>query len=148
MHAKPVHQRRTARILLIEDTLGEAILAEKALRATGIKFSLHIAMSGEEGLDYFDNAKELPDLVLLDLNLPGMYGVEVLMTLKTHPTWRVVPVVVLTSSDQEADIAKSYTNYCNAYLLKSGEPEHFRRVVKSLSDFWFETVSLAEAKIP
>jgi CheY-like chemotaxis protein len=87
-----------------------------------------------------------PDLVLLDLNLPKKSGHEVLAEIKTDPNLKSIPVVILTSSDDEKDILKTYDHYANCYITKPVELEGFMEIVKCIEDFWFAIVKLPRVK--
>jgi CheY-like chemotaxis protein len=134
---------RPAEILLVEDDEGDALLTEKALRAGTVPFNLHLAETGQEALDFLAKAHPRPDLILLDLNLPGLHGKDVLREIKVHAEWRRIPVVVLTSSQAESDILSTYDLYCNAYMVKPGDPKIFESLTGSLEDYWFGQVELA-----
>jgi CheY-like chemotaxis protein len=139
---------RPVEILLVEDDDGDAFLTENALRAGGVPFALHVVPTGEDGLDYLYRRGEYadaprPDLVLLDLHLPGIDGKEVLHELKQHASFRRIPIVVLTSSRAESDILRSYNLYANAYMVKPGDPSIFERLATSLQDYWFGATVLA-----
>jgi CheY-like chemotaxis protein len=129
--------------LLVEDDEGDALLTEKALRSGPVPFKLHVAESGEEAIRYLlDPQKPPPDLILLDLNLPGMHGREVLQEVKQHTDWRRIPVVVLTSSKAEEDILRSYDLHCNSYMKKPGDPHIFESLAASLEEYWFVSTLL------
>jgi len=134
---------RPAEILLVEDDEGDALLTEKALRKGAISFRLHLAENGTDALAFLTKSSPRPDLILLDLNLPGMHGRDVLAQVKQHADWRRIPVVILTSSSAESDILSTYNLFCNAYMVKPGDPKVFERITGSLEDFWFQTAELA-----
>jgi len=134
-------------ILLVEDDDGDAFLTENALRAGHVPFELHVVTTGEDALDFiyrrgaYQNAPR-PDLILLDLHLPGINGKEVLHELKQHATLRRIPVVVLTSSRAESDILRSYNLHANSYMVKPGDPSIFEKIATSLQTWWFESTVL------
>ena len=135
-------------ILLVEDDEGDAFLTENALRGGSVPFDLHIISTGEGALDFIHRrsphaAAPRPDLILLDLHLPGIDGKEVLHELKQHPVYRRIPVVVLTSSRAESDILRSYNLHCNSYMVKPGDPEIFERIAGNLQEYWFDSTVLA-----
>lgn len=139
--------KRPVDILLIEDDDGDAFLTENALRKGPVPFVLHTVTTGEEALDFVRQRGQhkdapRPDLILLDLHLPGINGKEVLSELKTHHDSRRIPVVVLTSSRAESDILRSYNLHCNAYMVKPGDPAIFDTLANSLHEWWFESVHL------
>lgn len=140
--------KRPVDILLVEDDEGDAYLTEAALRSGSVPFSLHTVTTGEEALDFiYRRGSHMravrPDLILLDLHLPGIHGQEVLHELKQHATFRRIPVVVLTSSRAESDILKSYNLHCNSYMVKPGDPSIFEQLAGTLQDWWFESTVLA-----
>jgi two-component system response regulator len=131
-------------ILLVEDSSDDAELAVHALRRENLANSIFIATDGEEALDFlfcrgpfaarsFDHP---PKLVLLDLKLPKVDGIEVLKQLKDDPRTRAIPVVVLTSSKEERDLVRSYDLGANSYIQKPVDFEQFRETVKTLGLYW------------
>lgn len=140
--------KRPVDILLVEDDEGDAFLTENALRSGHVPFALHVVNTGEEALDFLYHRGEhrgavRPDLILLDLHLPGIDGKEVLRELKAHAHLRRIPVVVLTSSRAESDILRSYNLHANSYMVKPGDPSIFERLASSLQEWWFESTVLA-----
>lgn len=140
--------QRPVEILLVEDDDGDAFLTENALRSGPVPFVLHHVATGEEALDFLyrrDGHGDAvrPDLILLDLHLPGIDGKEVLHELKQHASLRRIPIVVLTSSRAESDILRSYNLYANSYMVKPGDPAIFERLANSLQSWWFESTVLA-----
>lgn len=135
---------RRALILHIDDDEADAFLTEKALRKGPVDFDLHVAESGPEAIAYLrDPANPYPDLILLDLDMPGMHGRDVLHWIKAHPIMRRIPVVILTGSEAESDILDSYDLHANAYMVKPGDPSIFEKVAGSLEDFWLLRARLA-----
>lgn len=139
--------RRPIEILLVEDNPGDVRLTREALEEGKVLNHLHVVEDGEDAVRFlrregeFDGAVR-PDLVLLDLNLPRKSGHEVLEEIKTDTDLRRIPVVVLTSSEAETDIARSYDRYANAYITKPVDLDQFISVVRSVEDFWLEVVRL------
>jgi two-component system, chemotaxis family, response regulator Rcp1 len=136
---------RVAEILLVEDNAGDARLAVEALAEGSTPHRLSIVKDGVEALSFLrQQAKHAnaprPDLILLDLNLPKKDGWEVLAELKEDPGLKTIPVVVLTTSEAEEDIAKSYRLYVNCYITKPIELEHFTRVMGIIQKFWLSVV--------
>ena len=131
-------------ILLVEDNPADVELTLRALRAQNLSNPLHIVRDGEEALDFlfcrgaFDHRSfdQPPRLVLLDLKLPKVDGMEVLRQLKTDPRTRPIPVVILTSSREERDLVESYQLGVNSYIQKPVDFEQFRQVVKQLGLYW------------
>jgi signal transduction histidine kinase len=109
--------------------------------------NLHIAKTGEEGLQFLSRAGRFeglprPDLILLDLNLPGMDGREVLKEIKSNEGYRQIPVVVLTTSEADLDVLKAYAMGANAYVVKPVDFETFSKIIAQIEDFWFSVVKL------
>ncbi len=134
-------------ILLVEDNPGDARLLREALAEAKIRNRLHVVADGAEALAYLRRqdrfaAAVRPDLILLDLNLPGKDGREVLAEIKRDEDLRRIPVVILTTSQAEADVARAYDLHANAYVTKPLHIEQFITVVKSIEDFWLTIVKL------
>ena len=135
---------KDVQILLVEDDPKDAKLTIHALREENLANNLQVARDGEEALDYLlcqgefagRSLDHLPQLVLLDLKLPKVDGLEVLRTLKADPRTKTIPVVVLTSSREEDDLVESYKLGVNAYVQKPVEFDSFRQAVKQLGLFW------------
>ena len=133
-----------AEILLIEDEPDDVELTMRALRSENVKNPIQVARDGEQALDYVfrrgefrDRAKgKPPRLILLDLKLPKVDGLEVLAELKADPECRTIPVVVLTSSGEQRDIIDSYKLGVNSYIQKPVDIVQFRQAVKSLGLYW------------
>ena len=131
-------------ILLVEDNLDHAELVIKGLQSNNVTNNLAHVEDGETALDYmFRRGKyaESPtspraDLVLLDLRLPRIDGLEVLKALKNNEDTKRIPVVILTTSDAETDIAKAYDYHANSYLVKPVSFEHFMELMKTLGYYW------------
>jgi CheY-like chemotaxis protein len=134
---------RIARILLVEDNRGDVILIQRAFKEARIANHIAVAESGEEAMSMLHGEKQaMPDLILLDLNLPRMHGREVLSLIKSDPGLKHIPVVILSSSRTEADVEKSYALHANGYVVKPGNSEEFGSVVEKLEQFWFTLVVL------
>ena len=124
-------------ILLVEDNPDDRDLTIMALKGSKITNEIDIARDGEEALRYFaDRSRPLPVLVLLDLKLPRIMGLEVLKRLRADERTKLVPIVVLTSSQQESDRYQSYVEGVNAYVVKPVEFGAFSEAVKALGLFW------------
>jgi CheY-like chemotaxis protein len=134
-------------VLLIEDNPGDVRLTREAFREAETPINLHVACDGVEALAFLGrqgphaNAPR-PDLILLDLNLPRMDGREVLAHIKEHDSLKSIPTVILTSSQAETDIVRSYHLQANAYLCKPLQMDAFETLVASASDFWLTKVKL------
>lgn len=134
-------------ILLVEDNAADVRLVREALAEGKVPATLHCAGSGEEALDCLrhfgsHSAQPLPDLVLLDLNLPGMNGQEVLKEIKCDPALAHIPVLVLTSSAHRSDVLAAYGAHANAYLVKPQDYDEFLSLVSSIRDHWLKSVML------
>ncbi|WEL18658.1 Rec domain [Halorhabdus sp. SVX81] len=134
-------------ILLAEDNPGDAKLTQKAFEQGNILNNLHVVENGAEAMDFLNQRGEYedkarPDLVLLDLNMPKKDGWDVLEEINDDPELRRIPVIVLTSSEAESDIVKSYDLQANAYLSKPVDYSGFMDVVRSLEEFWLSVVKM------
>lgn len=138
---------RPAEILLVEDNPGDAQLAREALEESKFRNNLHHVSDGDAALDFMYRRGEhteaiRPDLVLLDLNLPGMDGRDVLKHIKNDPELKMIPVVILTTSDAEDDVKRTYDLHANCYITKPIDFRQFLKVVRSIEDFWLSIVVL------
>jgi chemotaxis family two-component system response regulator Rcp1 len=138
---------RPIEILLVEDNLGDARLTEEALKEGKVRNNLHHARDGVEAMAFLRREGQYkdaprPDLVLLDLNLPRKDGREVLAEMKEHPDLRLIPVVVLTTSEAEQDVVRTYELRANCYITKPVDLEKFITIVRSIEDFWLTIVRL------
>ena len=135
-------------ILLVEDNEGDARLAVEALKEGKVRNNLHRVRDGVEAMEFLRRAVEdqggtpLPDLILLDLNLPRKDGREVLEEIKADPELMLIPVVVLSTSGAEEDLLKSYGLHANAYITKPLDLDRFVEVVQAIETFWFTIVKL------
>ena len=138
---------RPVEILLVEDSPTDAMFAREALEYSKVCNNLHAVTDGVEAMAFLRRegkyaAVPRPDLILLDLNLPKMDGREVLSKIKEDERLKVIPVVVLTSSKDEADVLKAYGLHANCYIVKPVDFEKFAEVVKTIETFWFAVVTL------
>jgi chemotaxis family two-component system response regulator Rcp1 len=138
---------KAVEVLLVEDSPGDVRLTQEAFREANQAIHLHVATDGVEAMAFlgqkgaFTNVPR-PDLILLDLNLPKMDGREVLAHIKDDAKLKTIPTVILTTSDAEADIVKSYQLQANCYLSKPVQLDDFEALVKSINDFWLTRVKL------
>jgi CheY-like chemotaxis protein len=135
-------------VLLVEDSPGDVRLTQEAFRDANKSIRLHVVSDGVEAMAFLRQQGAYavvprPDLILLDLNVPKMDGREVLAQIKGDSSLKMIPTVILTTSDAEADIVKSYQLQANCYLTKPVQLEDFDTLVKSINDFW-----LTKAKLP
>jgi chemotaxis family two-component system response regulator Rcp1 len=139
---------RSVNILVVEDSPGDVRLIREALRDSQFAVHLSVARDGEEALSLLMNGKNglvpLPDLVLLDLNLPKKSGREVLSEIKHDALLKKVPVIVMTSSNSEDDISAVYRLNANCYIRKPSDLYQYERVVRAIEDFWLMTVMLPD----
>ena len=134
-------------ILLVEDNPGDVRLTQETLREAKVHNTLHVVTDGAEALAFLRRTGQYvneapPNLILLDLNLPKKNGVEVLAEIKADENLRRIPVVILTSSQSEQDIVRSYNLYANAYVVKPVDFDQFIAIIKSIESFWLEIVYL------
>lgn len=135
-------------VLLVEDSPGDVRLTQEVFRETRKSINLHVATDGVEAMIFLRQQgihahAPRPDLILLDLNLPKMDGRAVLVRIKDDDDLKAIPTVVLTTSDAEADVAKSYQLHANCYLRKPVQFDAFELLIKSIDHFW-----LTDAKLP
>ena len=138
---------RTAQILLVEDNPGDIRLTREALKESRIPSQLFVVNDGVEALDFMRKIKKfsgtpMPDLILLDLNLPRKSGIEVLAELKCDKFLSMIPVVVLTTSQSPEDIRNTYSLGANCFICKPVEFDSFTELIRSIENFWFQTVKL------
>jgi two-component system, chemotaxis family, response regulator Rcp1 len=136
-------------VLLVEDSPGDVRLTQEAFRDANKAVHLHVASDGVEAMSFLRHEgihvqAPRPDLILLDLNLPKMDGREVLGLIKKDDSLKTIPTVILTTSDAEVDIAKSYQLQANCYLSKPVQLDAFESLVKSINDFWLTKVKLPQ----
>jgi len=134
-------------VLLVEDSPGDVRLTRETFREANGSVLLHVASDGVEAMAFLRRENEYrdsprPDFILLDLNLPRMDGREVLAHIKADASLRMIPTVILTTSDADADVLRSYELNANAYLRKPVTLEAFENLVKSINDFWLTKVVL------
>ncbi len=134
-------------ILLVEDTPGDVDLTREALENSKIRNTLNVAVDGEEAMAFLRGTGKhagapRPDLILLDLNLPKKDGREVLAEIKADEDLKRIPVVILTTSQAEEDIFRSYNLHANCYITKPIDLHQFLHVVKAIEDFWLTIVRL------
>ena len=141
---------RPIEILLVEDEAEAAETTMKALSDGRVRNRIHWVEDGEEAIAFLrrqdrHTAAPRPDLILLDLNMPRMNGHEVLGIIKQHPDWKRIPVVVMTSSDNEKDILLAYDRHANCYVTKPLDMDKFMEAVRSIENFWLSIARLPAA---
>ena len=134
-------------VLLVEDDPGDVAITQEALVGSKLVHNLHVVDNGERAVDFLRRQRDYhdatrPDLILLDLNLPRLDGREVLARIKADESLRQIPVVVLTTSDAEEDVLRSYDLHANAYVTKPVEFEAFIAVVRQIDDFFLSVMRL------
>lgn len=134
------------KILLVEDNEGDIVLTQEALKDGRIKNNIILARDGVEALAILDSGEELPDLILLDINLPKLNGLEVLTAIKTDPRLKTIPVIMLSTSDEQNDIFTSYSNYANCFITKPVDFNRFIDVVRTIEEFWISIVKLPKKR--
>ena len=143
----PKQSSNAISILMIEDNPGDVRLTREILRDAKVINTLVSVKDGVEALDYLYRQAAYadaprPDLILLDLNLPRMSGLEILKKIKSDPDLKIIPVVILTTSQAEQDILAGYQAYANAYITKPVSLDQFNRIVQAIEGFWLEIVRL------
>lgn len=138
---------RPADFLLVEDNPGDVRLTREALKSHKVQNNLHVVTDGEEAMAFLRKQGKYgdaprPDIILLDLNLPKKDGREVLAEIKSDPGLKTIPVVVITSSEAEQDVIRSYNLNANCYVTKPVNFDQFVKVVQSINDFWLTIVKL------
>lgn len=138
-------------ILLVEDNPGDVRLTQEALNDARVANTMHVAKDGVEAMRFLRKEGEYsdvprPDLVLLDLNLPKKDGREVLAEIKEDSDLRRIPVVILTTSEDEADVSKAYDSHANCFITKPVDLDQFMTVVRSIEGFWLTVVQLPNGK--
>lgn len=142
---------KEVRILLVEDNEGDIVLTMEALREARIYNTVDVARDGDEALRFLQKegifaAAQTPDLIFLDINLPRLDGQELLTIIKNDPVLKIIPVIMLTTSESERDILAAYANHANCYITKPVDMEKFLEVIQRIKNFWISIVQLP--KIP
>lgn len=134
-------------VLLVEDNEGDVFLTTEALEDSKFVGEISIARDGQEALDFVFKTngcedKKTPDLIILDVNLPKKSGHEVLEELKFHPTYKKIPVIILTTSSSRRDVERCYENHANSYITKPVEVTDFLEAISTIEQFWMSIASL------
>ena len=134
-------------VLLVEDNPADADLTRETLETSKLHLALSVAIDGIEAMRFLRREGEYagaprPDLILLDLNLPKKDGRQILSEIKADSEFRRIPIVILTSSDAERDVAQSYALGANCYVTKPVDLKAFQAIVQAVEDFWFTVVKL------
>jgi CheY-like chemotaxis protein len=136
-------------VLLVEDDPGDVLMTKEAFEHYKLRNVLHVVTDGEQALQFLRRAggyadAPRPGLILLDLNLPRLDGLEVLAELKADPVLKVIPVVILTTSQAQQDVLRSYALHANAYVSKPVDFETFMEVIRQIDNFFVTVVKLAQ----
>ena len=135
VHTRPIH------ILMAEDEENDIEFTRKAFQEAKINNNFSVVRDGDEVFPFLENLENGEvDLILLDLNMPKVSGIEVLEKLKSHPEFKKIPVVILTSSNSDDDILRSYEAHANCYIRKPVGYQEFGEIIKSIEDFWLSIV--------
>ena len=145
--SKLIERARNAQVLLIEDNRGDAVLTRRAFKRAKIASDIVVAETGEQGLSILRREGEhadatRPDIILLDLNLPHMHGQDFLSTVKDDPDLRRIPIIILSSSSADSDVAGCYDRHANGYITKPISTETFDEVISRLEHYWFNLMQL------
>lgn len=134
------------KILLVEDNEGDVLLTREAFEEINPNAEINVVYDGRSAVDYLENCiqqqSELPELVLLDINLPKMDGHEVLCVIKNSKLMRNIPVIMLTTSSSKNDVSKAYANFANCYITKPHDINDFFEVISHIDNFWFKMARL------
>ncbi|HSF52978.1 MAG TPA: response regulator [Algoriphagus sp.] len=135
------------KILLVEDNEGDILLTTEALEECKVSNELKVLRDGSEALHFLltkskQSLDELPDLILLDINLPKKNGHEVLESVKNHPDLKHIPIIILTTSSSEIDILRAYQEHANCYIIKPLEVNEFLNVTSKIEEFWMNIARL------
>ncbi|WP_135303646.1 response regulator [Haloarcula amylovorans] len=133
------------RVLLVEDNPADARLAKEAFSEIGARVSLTVVHNGSDALATLRGEEDddiVPHLVLLDINLPGRNGGDILQEIKSDDSLRRIPVVILTTSDESKDVERMYDNHANAYVTKPDSVSEYITVIDHLQSFWLSTATL------
>ena len=138
---------RSIEILMIEDSPSDTLVAREALAYAKVLNTLHVVDNGDDAMAFLRHEGKFagvprPDMILLDLKLPGKSGQEVLVEIKSDKNLKHIPVVILTTSNNEDDVLKAYSHYASCYITKPVNFENFSEVVRSIENFWFTVVTL------
>ncbi len=123
-------------ILLVEDDLVDSMTVKRAVKEVGIGNPITVAENGEDALDYLHTTDKLPCLILLDINMPRMNGLEFLENIKHDPKYRRIPVIILTTSQEDQDKYKSFDLHAAGYMVKPVDYEQFIQLMKTIQEYW------------
>ena len=140
---------RPVRVLVVEDNPDDIEIAQRAFARSGMNCEVSVARDGREVLDVLGRAAGrpgygLPDIILLDVNLPLMNGFDVLQRIRGNPAWAIIPVVMLTASGREEDVRRSYQLGANSFMQKPIAFDQFQAHLATLGEYWFNVATLPE----
>lgn len=139
--------KNKAKILLVEDNEGDILLTKEAFSEANLSNEISVVKDGQQAIKYlnkeagFENEKT-PDIILLDLNIPKINGLDVLKIIKSDPFLKTIPVIILSTSNSEKDILQSYERHANCYLTKPVNFSNFTSLIQMVTDFWITAVQL------
>ena len=136
---------RSINILLVEDNEGDILLTTEAFEESRIVNNIKAIRDGKEAINFFESVtkkEDIPDLVLLDVNLPKVSGHDVLTYIKNNEKYLSIPVIMLTTSSSERDILQSYKNHVNCYITKPIDVGDFMKAIAKIEDFWINIVTI------
>lgn len=145
------NKQRAAHILLVEDNHGDILLIKRAIKEMAIPHNLMVANTAEVAMNMLERQHEytslrIPDIILMDINLPGMNGHEALQLIRSNPSLSYIPVIILSSSRMDADVIKSYQFHANTHLVKPLYLEDLCALVKAIEQFWFTHAMVPDQK--
>lgn len=138
--------KRSAKVLLVEDDHADQEILKRIVSQGALRAALHIESSGQSALDYLEKSGDEIDLILLDLNMPGLNGLETLAEIRKRAGIKTIPVIMLTTSDSEQDVIKSYELGANSFVTKPIQFDEFIRVVREIDEYWFDLTVLPSGR--
>ncbi|MDI6734642.1 MAG: response regulator [bacterium] len=144
---------KSINILLVEDNEDDILIIQRAFKKLKLTNEIYVVRDGQEGLDfifhegiYAQNKPPTPGLILLDINMPKLNGFQVLERIKAHPVYKVIPVIMLTVSDRDEDIVRSYQNGAVSYITKPMDFEDFVKVIEQFEIYWSLVSKIPEVR--
>jgi two-component system, chemotaxis family, response regulator Rcp1 len=137
-----MNSTRAIHILVVEDNAGDIFLIKEGFHGAGAVFNVHVVKDGLSAIEFVERSNPRPDLVILDLNIPGLSGHQVLNKLKSNPEHMEIPVVVFSSSNSVHDIRTSYKLRANTYVKKPSDLDEFFAAIAAIESFWTHTAAL------
>lgn len=148
IHHKSDEEKAKVEILLVEDNEGDVFLIKEVFGKAKILNNIKVAHDGETALSLLITENYVPDLILLDLNLPKIGGMELLRTLKKDEKTRKIPIIILTTSNADRDVKEAYANYVNSYIVKPIDIRKMIEIIQSIENFWVSIVRLPSETLP